>query len=195
MTGSPAECDDFDECFTKNLMINAISSRKMTDQLSSINMNGTNLKKTNVGVDLTQNRMNRIRMDAEVEVIEMKAQLENEMLMNVVNSEEELEVSMDAMYTDRNNSAQAALVTMLADFEGRKVCIGSCLVKRQQHLSTELAKTAPGIVVDLHPKQLEGYGDELLLKRLVSATKRKFSLCTGQCFTDLILSACMIHTM
>ena len=180
MTGSPEDCDDFDDCATKNMMINAITPRKMTDWLNGINMNGSSLIKNNkIGVDLTQNRMNRIKMNAEVEVIEMKTQLENEMLANVVNSEEEIDISSDGMYTDINNRAQAMLSTMFAWYEGRKVCIGSCLVKRKQHLSDELAKTAPGLVVDLQPTQLEGYGTALLLKRVATATKRKFSLCAG----------------
>ena len=180
LTGSSEECDAFDACFTKNMMINALNPTKVGDLLSSINMNGTNINKTKLGVDFQNTRMSRIQKDAENEIIAMKTDLENGMLSDVVKSDQELVFSTDAFYSDRNNKAQVILSSLFAEHENQSVCIGSVLVKRKQRLSDDLAKTAPGIVVDLPATELESYALELQMKRVRAYTDRKFYLCAVQ---------------
>ena len=162
------------------MMINALNPTKVGDLLSAINMNGTNINKTKLGVDFQNTRMSRIQKDAENEIIAMKTDLENGMLSEVVKSEQELVFSTDAFYSDRNNKAQVVLSSLFAEHENQSVCIGSILVKRKQRLSDDLAKAAPGIVVDLPATELESYALELQMKRVRTYTDRKFYLCAVQ---------------
>ena len=185
MTGSSQECDDFDACFTKNLMINALAPAKIGRLFNAMNMNGTNIQETKVGVDLQNTRMARFRREGEDEIIAMKTDLENGMLNEVIQSEETPVFSTDGFYTDRNNKAQAHLGSLYAEHGGRSVCVGSVLLKRKGRLSTELAKSAPGIIVDLPATQLESYALELQMKRVAKKTKRQFYLCAVQGSLDL----------
>ena len=162
------------------MMMNALNPVKMGVLLSSINMNGTNINQTKVGVDFQNTRMSRIRKEGEGEIIALKTDLEHGLLMEVVNSEEPIIASSDGFYTHRNHKAQAMLSTLHAEHEGKTVCISSLLLKRKQRLSDELAKTAPGIVVDLPAGQLESYGLELQMKHLRNVTDRRFYLCAAQ---------------
>ena len=180
MTGSSSECDDFDACVTKNMMINSLPPAKIGRLFHAMNMNGTNIQETKVGVDLQNTRMSRIRKEGEDEIIAMKVDLENEMLNEVVQSEETPVFSTDGFYTDRNNKAQAHLGSLFAEHNGESKCVGSVLLKRKGRLSTELAKSAPGIVVDLPATQLESYALELQMKRVATKTKRQFYLCAVQ---------------
>ena len=76
----------------------------------------------------------------------------------------------------RNNKAQCNLTTLFGKLEDRFVCCGSFVIKRKQGLSMDKAEQASGIVVDLPPNKLEGYGLELLLKKVASYTKKQFHL-------------------
>ena len=76
----------------------------------------------------------------------------------------------------RNNKAQCNLVTLFGLLNGRFVCCGSFVIKRKQGLSMDKAEEASGIVVDLPPKKLEGFGLELLLKKVAAYTKKQFHL-------------------
>ena len=172
-------------------MINALSVDKIGKLLNGINMNGVNFQKTNVGVNLHQRRMTRIRHDAENEIIQMRTELEDENLKKVVNSEKDIIWSFDGMYSDRNYKAQAMLGTMFSEYEDedgstKKVCIGSCVLKRKGRLSEELAKTAPGIVVDLQPNELETYALQHCAKRMRCATDRQTYICTAQGYEYVI---------
>ena len=63
----------------------------------------------------------------------------------------------------RNNKAQVCSTTMFGKLGDRMVCCGSAVIKRKQQLGMEKAEKAKGILVDLPPDALEGYGLEILL--------------------------------
>ena len=68
------------------------------------------------------------------------------------------------------------MATMFGKLNDRMVCVGSTVLKRKQNLSAAKAEKARGNVVDLPPDCLEGYGLELEVKRLASATDKQFHL-------------------
>ena len=173
-------------------MINALAPAKIGRLFNAMNMNGTNIQETKVGVDLQNTIMSRIRREGEDEIIAMKTDLENGMLDEVIQSEEMPVFSSDGFYTDRNNKAQAHLGSLYADHDGGSVCIGTVLLKRKGRLSTELVKSAPGIIVDLPPTQLESYALELQMKRVARKTKRQFYLCAVQGSLD---SSLLFHIL
>ena len=75
LTGSESDGKDFDECFTKNVMMHGLNVDKMQKLLDALNMNGINMSKTKVGIDLRQKRMTKIRNDAQMEIISMKSDI------------------------------------------------------------------------------------------------------------------------
>ena len=64
--------------------------------------------------------------------------------------------------------AQCFLGFLFGLLDGKYVAVGSIVLKRKQGHSDEQAAAAPGTVVDLDPKKLEGYGMKLMLKRMRS---------------------------
>ena len=79
-------------------------------------------------------------------------------------------------YSFRNNKAQCALATLFGFLNGKYVCVGSVVLKRKQLLAMDKAEQASGTVVDLPPNLLEGYGLQLLLKRVAEYTSKQFHL-------------------
>ena len=178
LTGSESDGQEFDECFTKNVMMHGINVDRIGKLLTGLNMSGTNLAKTKVGIDLRQKRMTRIRNDAQTEIIQMKSELESEMLDNVLSVEGDKIFSFDAAYSNRSNSAQACWGSMFSKLDGKSVCVGSCVVKRKGDITDEAAKKGPGIICNLIPKKLEAYALELLVKMIADRTKEQFYLCS-----------------
>lgn len=58
--------------------------------------------------------------------------------------------------------------SLFALLDDKYVAVGSIVLKRKQGVSDEQAAAAPGTIVNLIPKKLEGYGMELMLKRMRS---------------------------
>ena len=58
--------------------------------------------------------------------------------------------------------------SLFALLDDKYVAVGSIVLKRKQGVPDEQAAAAPGTIVDLVPKKLEGYGMELMLKRMRS---------------------------
>ena len=76
----------------------------------------------------------------------------------------------------RNNKAQCFLGTLFGKLGNEFKCVSSIVLKRKQGLSAEKAEKAGGNVVDLPPTRLEGYGLELAVKRVATATDKQFHL-------------------
>ena len=144
----------------------------------SLSVSHEALAKTKVGIDLRQKRMTRIRNDAQTEIIQMKSELESEMLDKVLSEEGEKIFSFDAAYSNRSNSAQACWGSMFSKLDGKSICVGSCVVKRKGDVSDEAAKKGPGIICNLKPKKLESYALELLVKNIADRTQEQFFLCS-----------------
>ena len=167
-------------------MMHGLNVDKIQKLLDALNMNGINLTKTKVGIDLRQKRMTRIRNDAQTEIISMKTDIENEMLTAVLATEGDKVFSFDGHYSNRANSAQACLCTMMSELDGKSVCVGSCVIKRKQNISEAAAKSAPGILCDLAAKKMEAYGLELLTKMIALRTDEQFYLCSAKGFKILM---------
>ena len=60
--------------------------------------------------------------------------------------------------------------------DDKYVSVGSIVLKRKQQLSMDKAEKAGGNLVDLPPDRLEGYGLDLLLKRVAAYTSKQFHL-------------------
>ena len=178
LTGSESDGKDFDECFTTNVMINGLNVDRVGKLFTGLNMSGTNLAKTKVGIDLRQKRMTKIRNDLQTEIIQMKSELESEMLDKVLSTDGDKIFSFDAAYSNRSNSAQACWGSMFSKLDGKSVCVGSCVVKRKGDVTDEAAQNGPGIITNLIPKKLESYALELLVKMIAERTNEQFYLCS-----------------
>ena len=76
----------------------------------------------------------------------------------------------------RNNKAQCFLGSLFGLLDGKYVSCGTVVLKRKQQLSMSKAEKAGGNLVDLPPNRLEGYGLQLLLKRVAACTQKQFHL-------------------
>ena len=73
--------------------------------------------------------------------------------------------------------AQCHLGSLFGKLEDKWRCVGSVVLKRKQGLSDEQAAAAPGNVIDVAPKDMEGYACNLMLKRIRSATEKQTFFC------------------
>ena len=68
--------------------------------LKQINMAGRNCNGTVVGIDLENARMSNLRKQLHCEILQVKNEIEDQMLRRVIDSEEIPSFAFDGFYTD-----------------------------------------------------------------------------------------------
>ena len=84
----------------RSLELNNIKVHDAKKMLKQINMAGQNCNGTVVGIDLENARMSNLRKQLHCEILQLKNEIEDQMLRRVIDSEEIPGFAFDGFYTD-----------------------------------------------------------------------------------------------
>ena len=101
MSGGSNEGQTFDELVTQNIVTNNLKVAELDKFFVGINMRAENYNGQITGINIEHARMSQLRTELYADIIQKKCALEDQMLQQVVESNENPEFSFDAYYSDR----------------------------------------------------------------------------------------------
>ena len=101
MSGGSNEGQKFDELVTQNIVTNNLKVAELDKFFVGINMRAENYNGQITGINIEHARMSQLRTELYADIIQKKCALEDQMLQQVVESNENPEFSFDAYYSDR----------------------------------------------------------------------------------------------